>query len=663
MKKLLVLISILVLTLLLNCVAFNKALAAEDTWYAEAAARAGNKVLLEDEEYYQGISLNSHIISDLTFMEIPFQDYVDGNKEKVQIITFAEALYRKSDEIVSEVVMYVYYPTGVALEFPKIWVDLEFTSQVRVVDDLTVDVLAPEDKGVTYNTLWGDISKYGHIVKYSGGVYQKGYYQKKVNKWLLNDYKGNSELQSIFDARITEYEYRNSVYGSYTVKNDDSETYYQYQNFQFITAKNNALEAVGYSARNIADNIYERVSVCLARNIGYVKVKGETVKYRYLSNLIFDFPFITSHYNNDYTDFYYLFFNVYDAESGKEWSSDKVIKEVTVDYLVADAEYVVDTLTTVDYGSTDNAYYTLNVLDKNGAKKKTYTGEKLNIGFDSVEKHQELRDEMTSNLLENISDTSLYHRDTVTPEKIEFQYLANTLNNMFVAFTAGQFNQNKISYLTLFNTKSEEFKAIAETSSDHKRELIDQYNYGMILGNKNGYPVNIKMDGYMTFGGSVSTKKETYTLVAAVGLLDVAYAENGEIFRVSVSESDIDNSQINNPQRPDDDPFYEEPGDDKPKDTKDEGGFWAWIQKIIEFFTITLPQWWEDNYVIVIGVVVVVVVIVGVILLVKLVKNWRTERMLNQVAQNQIQQNNQQQQQQQQQKPKRKRKRTNKKKE
>ena len=54
----------LILVILLCSYDLNQVKAEEDTWYSQAAENAGNPILLEDNQYFQGISINSNLISD-----------------------------------------------------------------------------------------------------------------------------------------------------------------------------------------------------------------------------------------------------------------------------------------------------------------------------------------------------------------------------------------------------------------------------------------------------------------------------------------------------------------------------------------------------------------------------------------------------------------------
>ena len=342
MKKILIFIGLLILSIIFSVVAVN-ASAAEEQWYHISAENAGNDVVLEDDQYFKGISVNSHIISDLTFMEIPFGKYLDGTAdEKPQVITFSEALYKRDGETTSDIVMYVYIPNGTGLEFSRISVDFEFISQKCQINNQFIDCLSDEDKAKIYTTVWSDVSQYGSIVKFTAGTYYESGYTKSIDDWLLKDYNkiaDSTELQTIFDVKINKYEYYSNVLNSsFTVKNDGSEYWYASQNFQFVTAKINHLATYGMRALT-ESNVFERTAACVGTNTSRVKVVGETTKVRYKTDdLGQDYkPFISYSYETEYTDVYYFLFDVF--ENDTKWGTEKYITEVVLDYIEAEFLY------------------------------------------------------------------------------------------------------------------------------------------------------------------------------------------------------------------------------------------------------------------------------------------------------------------------------------
>ena len=104
MKKLICLFSLITAVVIAVCVAPNKVKAEENTWYMEAANNASNPVLLEKDQYFQGISINSHLISDLTFMEIPFEKFFNRRRGSYFTISidFLFRIFTLFDSVVAE---------------------------------------------------------------------------------------------------------------------------------------------------------------------------------------------------------------------------------------------------------------------------------------------------------------------------------------------------------------------------------------------------------------------------------------------------------------------------------------------------------------------------------------------------------------------------------
>ena len=287
MKKLICLFSLITAVVMAVCVAPNKVKAEENTWYTEAANNAGNPVLLEKDQYFQGISINSHLISDLTFMEIPFSEYISGESNKVQIITFAEALYRKDGEASEEIVMYVYYPDEYNGDNQTIVTTIDFESQKCLVGSGFVDCLNSTDAESKYTTTWSKVSSYENITKYSFSKVRVRNSYFSLTKWLLNEYTTGqevTELKTIFKANITKFKMKKST--TSIIKNDGGNNFYNEQEFQFLFSKDNSLlvEGVRVLSANPQQNS-NHVNICVTQNTNSVSVTGKAVKYRYLSNL------------------------------------------------------------------------------------------------------------------------------------------------------------------------------------------------------------------------------------------------------------------------------------------------------------------------------------------------------------------------------------------
>ena len=158
----------LVLVVLLCSTNLNQVKAEEDTWYSDAAKNANNPILLEDEQYYQGITINSHLISDLTLMEIPFNEYLVNSNLKAQLITFSEAIYTQDGEIKSELVAYVYYPDDQNGDNQYMYTNISFKRQEALYQEGYVDVMSDGKKSqvmeISQNTLCLSMKK--HMGKY-----------------------------------------------------------------------------------------------------------------------------------------------------------------------------------------------------------------------------------------------------------------------------------------------------------------------------------------------------------------------------------------------------------------------------------------------------------------------------------------------------------------
>ena len=628
MKRLFTFIILIILTFFINCVAFSEALAAEDTWYSQAAERAGNQVLLEDDQYYKGVSTDSRLISDLTYMEIPFQEYIDGTAaDKIQIITFAEAFDKNNDgNIESKIVMYAYFPNSIGLEITRMWVFLDFESQTSLIDKEFVDILSEEDKNRYYDSSWTVAEQYDNIVKFYNGEVGPSFSKRPVENWFIKDSNNTTEVHTIFNATIDAYEYYSPVMEKkYIIENDGDGGFYTTQNFQFI--------------RNIVDET-DRETACVGFNYDTVSVVGETRKYRYKTDILLnEHKFMSHAHDIEYTDLFYFYFNVYDNDSGDKWK-DKVISKVTLNYVTVKIE---------EYHTTYQ-YWGSTAAVRDWTVKAEILGANGNVILSKEMKPATTADFSTTAIKnfisENVYNVKEYSTCVVTPELLKINYLNDSINNSWEGFFSPDYATLDVEYLTLFSTSSSEFiKLMDDSISGNETELFQEYQYGLIFGDSRGYIYNNSSREWAEIYGPVAESSETYFHNELIGLVEIETIENGKTYKYTVTDTEVKNPGLIAPSSPGDDPWQESPGAPKPKD---EDGFWAWIRKIIEFFTVTLPQWWEDNYVIIIGVIVVIVAIIATIFLVKLFRNWRTERMLNKIAQNQVQNNNQQQ------KPKRK---------
>ena len=365
---------------------------------------------------------------------------------------------------------------------------------------------------------------------------------------------------------------------------------------------------------NTNDESLFHTSACLETRENTIKVVGETVKYAYKTDDVWDFKFITNVRDVSTVEIYYLFFNVLE-EDGIKWGVEKYIKEVKLNYIKANLTKRNYYVTSTDQTYNNDYFYDLEILKPNGEVYKTHSDSLKYVSLYDTTKVPNFYKQMTDTFTSYVNNSELYHTQTVKPTKIELKYLENSIHNDWVALTAGFYERRKVEYLTLFNTDSEEFKSICETSSDYNSRLLNEYQFGLVLGDQNGYPAETKENQWIdVFLKAYSETTKTSTLVACAGVTEITYLENGNVYKVSVSEHSIDNSKIDIPVNSgdqNDDIWRDDETDSKPKDP--DNWFWKLIQNILNFFKYTLPNWWEENKTAIFGVLIVAgVVIVGI---------------------------------------------------
>ena len=623
MKKIFFILFTLLTVVFINCVAFNKVIAQEDTWYTEAANNAGNPILLEDDQYFQGVSINSHLISDLTFMEIDFNKYISGELKEVQIITFSKALYVSNNSVLDEVVMYVYYPDKYNGDNKTIVTDIDFESQKCLIGSGFVDCLSSVDQSSVYSGTWSKISSYENITKYSFCKLQVKFAKRNLTEWLLKKYidgQDFTELQTIFKANIKKFKVtKNNKTTTYT--NDGSEDFCKNQEFQFIIGLSLPVamyELNPLSANNDTGLLHD--VMCVNKNENTVKVEGETACYRYAidNDITAYFPWLVEGHNTKLIDLNYFFFNVF--EDGSEWGEEKNIKEVKLNYILGYAFVQIGDRTAINFDKTwDCGFY---FLDSKGMPIGTeYDGTIIPDWYasprDGFSSENEAVSYMSEEFITHINRTELFHESIVVPETYTFNYLTGSYNDAWEVYKKGYYNTEDTTYLTLFNTESEEFKKIASKTNNYNSKLTEKYQFGLIYGDPQGYPVNIvekeELSGQLGGIGMYHEKTTTFYMSAISSLTEITYEEKGTIYKVSVTENQIDNSQANIPQNPEDDPWESIPGDPKPVD--DDDNFWAWLLKIIRFFTEDIPNWFKKNKTAIVGFGIAVVVIIAAIFL------------------------------------------------
>ena len=424
-----------------------------------------------------------------------------------------------------------------------------------------------------------------------------------------------TELQTIFSANIRKFKVRQNNM-TITYKNDGSEEFCINQEFQFISGL--SLPIAMYRVNLLAENNKQTLlydTICVNKNEYKVKVEGQTARYRYPmdDNITDYFPFLSEGHETELFDLNYFFFNVYDEKDGTKWGPEKTIKEVKLNYILGRA------CVQFDSNSYPSTYWrgTYYFLDSNGKE----VGEYYNGAFlldsylvNNIETEEEVYQKLNDEFIKNVDRTEILHECIVTPEIYKFNYLTGSYNDAWEVYKNGYRYTEDITYLTLFNTDSEEFNKIVDKTNNYNSLLTEKYQFGLVYGNSQGYPVELKEEKSIgAFGITSYEKKTDFYMLALSGVVEITYEEKGTIYKVSVSENQIDNSQANIPQIPEDDPWESTPGDPKPVD--DDDNFWAWLLKIFRFFTQDIPNWFDKNKTAIIGALIAAGIIVACIFL------------------------------------------------
>ena len=518
------------------------------------ASAASSVEIVDDipEQNYDGISINSHIKKDFEYLGLDEPEtYATGTEKK--IITLAEAIYKRDGELKKEVVVYVYHPAYryTALPGQKLEISFRILSQHRLASGEYVEFLPYLEYRKTQEDNLYEVAHYEGIKKYT--------YSKKLNDTLLS--QTDVSNMTVGKNTVIQVDLEKTGYNDYFdgLKDVKPKKLFK-QEFQFIS------ECGPSQSRSIDQT---NTSLCVSHDVNTVSVDGKTLKLRYKTSDVYDFKFIKQAHETEFTDIFYFLFNVTDDTTGEQWSSEKQITEVNLKYFEYSIKYYeykeFNTSSTIKYEKNNRIEY----KKTDGSVYKT-----VEIPDPEMNKPYELP------LLDKSELTAIYKTQKVTPEKITLNYLEDSDYNKWVAFAGGHYNSLVTTYLTLFNTKSDEAKEYLNASSEFNQSLINGYNFGLVYGNYNGYAgiyENTSEAGLF----KVTTKYINETSYAElVGLIDITYKENGETYYVTVSSTKVDNSGLDNPIPGDDDFWQDEPGEPIPHPKNPD----SWWEKIVKFF-------------------------------------------------------------------------------
>ena len=610
---------LLLLTLLLSlftCVALTNVSASGDTWYEQAAEKVNNPVLLEEEQYYQGVSINSNLISDLTFLEIPFEKYLDKTERQIQIITFTEALYFKDDEIENEIIMYVYSPY---YEVKSINTQITVQEKSILQNDTMIEV-TPEQNTFTYD--WLTVSNYNALYKLT---FSKNYLNESFKKILLNDYSKTQQhtiISTIFDAVIIEF----TRDGGNVVKRNellDGKQLLNKQQFNFILEKNVDNPEATALLSNLVKIPKKHFTTAIVYNETTAKADGSIYRLRYdrlghesLGVIAGDSPHILED-KDVYMDYFYYFFNVTDAATGKKWSGNEVITQIDYTYYEYLQEFVNDVKYTDVLGITV-ADRTISTTYLNG-NGQVYAKDVHKLSFDEYDKFIDSNKNGDKSIFDIISyrDStelkSIYQRMSVIPGTFENKFPVNVDSMSIVDYLFGSKPKNYIATMPyLFSTKNTKLVADVNASLIGTVKLSD-FQYGLLIG-KSGYKATNKVSASSVIIASWGTSKNTQFSVKLVSLDEIYYDYEGDHYHATVVESNVDDSQINIPihQGPDNPIFPTEPEPDP----------W-WIR---------LLKWLKENWPVLLFTIGLIFVVAAVSKVVRKVMEYRANKIIIEAA-------------------------------
>ena len=626
MKKLFYLIGVLLTLFTINCVAINEAYAQEPTWYEEAAAAVDNPVLLEKEQYYEGVSINSHIISDLTFLQIPFSKFLSSyqSEKQMQIITFAEALYMDNDEVQNEVVMYLYVPKGIT-NIDSVQTKMQLLKQELLQEDgrMIEEYCSPLPN---YHN-WSKVSEYNGIIKFSFGTYKTNASAKKILLKEYNKKQVNTLVSTEFDIKVNQIATASGIVESYD-NLVNAELLIINQEFNFIYEKNNEhVEAYSLLSEDYIENaIKDHFTTAIGYNETKAKTEGKVFRLRMNQAIYNNIDWIMGYYGdwfenvNHYVDSFYYFFNVYNSYTNRKWTGNEVITKIDYIYYEYLTEYYekcyianpsinqyipIKEESSVTYFNSDGSLYAKD--DNTYDYIKHAQGDYFASKFD----YYSYRDSSTL--------TSIYQAASVTPRTFEYKYPvlkdnANIFDHLF-----GTIREKYVATIpTLFSTSDEK---LVENVAFYLTEDIktSDYQFAMMVG-KEGYKA---VDDFLSTPDLLyptTTEIESQYGIHLVGLTEIYYEYEGEKYHAVVTENDIDHSLINkpvNPVDPDNPLFPTKPA--PPEKT--------WWEKLIEFIKKAF-EWIKDNYKVLIFVVVSTIVISFIVKFIVRFKQYRASKII-----------------------------------
>lgn len=521
------------------------------------------------EQDYEGISINSHIANDFEFLGLDAPaTYATGNEKKV--ITIAEALYKdENGKVQNEIVVYFYHPSYKSYALPNQQLQISFRvlEQSKLINNEYVkENWLPTTSLIERTDYLYEVSHYNGIKKYTFG--------SKLNNYLLNDSTSQTVgKKTIIDVDLSKTGYL--VDYPYNGRQDVYPTKLFNQEFQFISEIGKEYDDLTGLVKNkrSSDNSVKHVSSCVSYDKNTVSVSGKALRFRYNKEQVKKLKFAGVGSDCEYTDFFFLFFNVEDDLTGTTWDNSKHITQVNLNYYVANVSLSFSKQQTINgLLSRELTTAKVNYIDSNG---ETY----ITDSFDTAD--FQYRDVSKLKLINQI----------ITSETITHKYPNDCTANEITSWFGHQYFYNQVEFKTLFSTDDASFTDGISADTNFDKNLLNQYNFGLVYGNANGYAASsdISLSAYgiplanILPGLSIPiftnvSASEFYSHVVIDNIIDIEYEEDGQRYIAVVSQTNIDSSEIDKPI----DGGTVMPGE--PIGPLDENGNTPWWQKIYDFF-------------------------------------------------------------------------------
>lgn len=635
MNKIKKLIAFVIVLLTVLCFGGFTASADSNTWYSESAASAGNPILLNDDQYFQGVSVNSHLISDLTFLEIPFKKYLNEEVDELQVITFAEGIYVEDRVKKSEVVMYLYAPSKyyADLTLDVVTTKITFKDIETLVDEEYTKAIK-EQFDVNYN--WSKLSQYENIIKYSFSVDSNN---KSIKDYLLLDYKNSAEqtiVSSLFDCKITKVAFDSNNFIFYGMAYEDK--WISRQEFNFIYEKSiDNPEEVALLSNRATSTEQKHRTTAISYNEKTLKADGVLKRLRY-NNIdakelnVFKQILPGSHvfdYKN--VDLFYYFFNLEDSVTGEKLTGNEQITRIDYTYY----DYLTEIETEEEF--TANGY-----SFKKGVGKVSYLSHNGEVLYKDIQNLPNVFADENKDLFDypnyrNAESLELiYQKKVLTFEAVEFKYPYEK-NSMSVMdfITNDKFDWYKTKIPTIFNTNDESL--VSDYNYVLNKDLVlSDFQFGMLVGDP-GYPAVDSFNQVNYIFKTVQKKYHSQYTVKLISIDEIYYEYLNEAYHAIVSETVVDDSDINKPLNPGnpDKPFF--PGEKIP----DPDDKMSWWERLVKWFKDTwnkiksipdnIAKFFNENKTFIIGIVVVIALVVLGIFVKKIVDYYRIKKVIRNV--------------------------------